>query len=103
MANVPNWPVEFARVTNCSLSTTSQCPTLLRDDQENIPQPGYIGLGYRTTRLLLNLEAQLTASTQELSAVNQRKATLESEVPGRLGCAAVGAARDQDPARGEGG
>jgi uracil-DNA glycosylase len=54
VANVtPNWPAEFARVIRCTLCTTSQCPKLLRDDQENIPQPGYIGLGYGTTRLLL--------------------------------------------------
>lgn len=49
----PHWPVEFARVIACIHCTTSQCPKLLRDELENIPQPGYIGSGYGKTRLLL--------------------------------------------------
>jgi hypothetical protein len=34
----PHWPVEFARVIACIHCTTSQCPKLLRDELENIPQ-----------------------------------------------------------------
>jgi uracil-DNA glycosylase len=50
---VPHWPAEFARVITCTHCTTSECPKLLRDELESIPQPGYIGSGYSSTRLLL--------------------------------------------------
>jgi uracil-DNA glycosylase len=50
---VPSWPAEFARVIACTQCTTSQCPKLLRDELENVPQPGYIGPRYSSTRLLL--------------------------------------------------
>jgi len=44
---------EFSRVvhcTNCNLGTSRE---LLRDCGENVPQPGYVGLGYERAGLLL--------------------------------------------------
>lgn len=45
--------VEFARVISCTRCKQSDYPNLLRDDLENIPQPGYIGSRYRISRVLL--------------------------------------------------
>jgi hypothetical protein len=70
----PHWPVEFARVIACIHCTTSQCPKLLRDELENIPQPGYIGSGYarrgcfwsdRTQVSALSGSRRVTASIQQ--------------------------------------
>jgi hypothetical protein len=49
----PSWPVEFAKVIACRHCKTEDCRKLLRDEQENIPQPGYIGSRYGASRLLL--------------------------------------------------
>ena len=48
-----DWPTEFAHVISCTTCTTLDCRKLLRDQQENIPQPGYVGSRYAATRLLL--------------------------------------------------
>lgn len=45
------FPAEFARIIRCTL-----CPpgrSLLRDDFENVPQPGYVGRRYAETGVLL--------------------------------------------------
>jgi uracil-DNA glycosylase len=49
----PSWHVEFATIISCSRCTTADCRKLLRDEAENIPQPGYIGARYDSTRVLL--------------------------------------------------
>ena len=47
-------PEEFAQVIGCTAcSSTTTDPHLLRDDRENVPQPGYVGPRYEETRLLL--------------------------------------------------
>jgi uracil-DNA glycosylase len=47
-------PEEFAKVIGCTAcSSTATDPHLLRDQNENVPQPGYIGPRYEQTRLLL--------------------------------------------------
>jgi hypothetical protein len=48
-----NWRGEFARVVSCSSCSILNSKILLRDDAENVPQPGYIGPQYRETGLLL--------------------------------------------------
>lgn len=47
------WAREFARVASCTRCTGRQFSCLLRDDAENVPQPGYTGLRYWTKRVLL--------------------------------------------------
>ena len=44
---------EFARVISCTRCTSATDSNLLRDNGENVPQPGYIGPLYRTARVLL--------------------------------------------------
>jgi uracil-DNA glycosylase len=46
-------PAEFARVIACTLCSEAQCPKLLRDSEENVPQPGYVGPEYAKFRILL--------------------------------------------------
>ena len=53
MEHCINWPAEFARVICCTRCTTAFDRNLLRDDLENIPQPGYVGLGFDQTGVLL--------------------------------------------------
>jgi uracil-DNA glycosylase len=52
MATV-DWPAEFARVVSCTACSGTHNPQLLRDEHENVPQPGYIGEGYWRRRVLL--------------------------------------------------
>ena len=49
----PDWPVEFAGVTSCRACTSILAAQLLRDEGENLPQPGYIGMKYWRRRVLL--------------------------------------------------
>ncbi len=44
------WHLEFAKVIRCEKCHN---PKLLRDAEENVPQPGYIGADYERTKLLL--------------------------------------------------
>lgn len=48
-----NWPAEFSTVIRCTRCTTSICKNLLRDSEENVPQPGFIGSRYADKRVLL--------------------------------------------------
>jgi hypothetical protein len=48
-----DWPAEFARVVSCTACSPTHSPGLLRDAQENVPQPGYIGPSYWNHRVLL--------------------------------------------------
>ena len=45
--------LEFARIISCDRCTSATDPNLLRDNGENVPQPGYIGPRYRKSRVLL--------------------------------------------------
>lgn len=47
------WHTEFAKVVACARCTTATCRNLLRDANENVPQPGYIGSDYSRGRVLL--------------------------------------------------
>ena len=47
------WRLEFARVVRCEKCSSETDPNLLRDCGENVPQPGYIGVGYQRSKLLL--------------------------------------------------
>lgn len=46
-------PVEFARIVACAKCGIFTSRKLLRDDKENVPQPGFIGSKYWTTRVAL--------------------------------------------------
>jgi uracil-DNA glycosylase len=48
-----NWPNEFAKVIGCAGCSKTTDPNILRDAQENVPQPGYIGERYWQSRILL--------------------------------------------------
>lgn len=43
----------FVSVLQCTHCDNSNCKNLLRDAQENLPQPGYIGANYFSKRVLL--------------------------------------------------
>lgn len=47
------WSVEFAKVIACSQCSIHTCKNLLRDSEENIPQPGFVGRDYDTKRVLM--------------------------------------------------
>jgi len=51
--SMTNWPQEFARVVSCNRCTTDTSSRLLRDGRENVPQPGFVGQRYHSTRLVL--------------------------------------------------
>lgn len=53
MTHAVNWPAEFAKVIACEACTTSVDRKLLRDVNENVPQPGYIGQNYWRRRVVL--------------------------------------------------
>ena len=44
---------EFAQVIGCGRCSIAGDRHLLRDDAENVPQPGYVGSGYSVSRVLL--------------------------------------------------
>jgi hypothetical protein len=48
-----DWPTEFARVISCAVCSCETDTNLLRDADENVPQPGYIGRNYWQRRVLL--------------------------------------------------
>src|SRR5947209_9798297 len=48
-----DWAHEFAKIVACSACSASEFPFLRRDGMENVPQPGYVGPGYRESRVLL--------------------------------------------------
>jgi hypothetical protein len=47
------WSREFACILSCRSCAAFQISNLLRDDEENVPQPGYIGICYGAKRVLL--------------------------------------------------
>ncbi|MGD0865442.1 MAG: uracil-DNA glycosylase family protein [Rhizomicrobium sp.] len=48
-----NWAIEFSQIISCTRCTTVTCNKLLRDDQENVPQPGFIGDRFPEKQILL--------------------------------------------------
>jgi len=63
------WSSEFASVVSCSKCTTQTCKNLLRDDNENVPQPGFIGRSYDQKRVLLaGQNPAITKSAKALAA-----------------------------------
>lgn len=47
------WHTEFAKIITCANCTRSTCRHILRNRDENIPQPGYIGARYVESLVLL--------------------------------------------------
>ena len=47
------WHIEFAKVISCAKCSKATDRNLMRDSDEHVPQPGYIGKGYGATGLLL--------------------------------------------------
>jgi len=45
-------PAEFAQVMKCTRCTSSTDPYLLRDNGENVPQPGFVGANYAQKRVM---------------------------------------------------
>lgn len=72
------WSNEFANVVSCSRCTTTTCKNLLRDLEENVPQPGFIGTKYYEERVLLfGQNPAITKSEQALAANRPYTAKLE--------------------------
>lgn len=53
MTSTIHWVSEFAKVIACTKCTHWTATRLLRDDAENVPQPGCIGARYANTRVML--------------------------------------------------
>jgi len=53
MLNHTTLALEFAKIIGCTRCTKSTDCNLLRDDQENVPQPGYVGSNYFNMHVLL--------------------------------------------------
>jgi uracil-DNA glycosylase len=66
MTTTIEWYAEFAKVISCEKCTAVTCRNLLRDNDENVPQPGYIGSGYPKARVLLVGQNPGTPKSQEL-------------------------------------
>ena len=43
----------FANVIACKTCDLVSCPRLLRYEQENVPQPGFVGENYGQSRVML--------------------------------------------------
>ena len=65
---------EFAKVINCTRCNHDSCPKLLRDQGNNLPQPGYVGNRYHETRILL-VGQNPGVSTKSLSEADRQYAT----------------------------
>ena len=48
-----DWAREFARIIQCQACSSALDRSLLRDELENVPQPGWVGANYESSRLLL--------------------------------------------------
>ena len=48
-----SWSDEFARVISCTACSCSTDSSILRDAEENVPQPGYVGKNYWKQRVAL--------------------------------------------------
>jgi hypothetical protein len=68
-----DWTSEFVKVTSCQKCGGPTCPKILRDDIENVPQPGFIGTHYFEKRILL--VGQNPAVPRESMATADRRYT----------------------------
>jgi len=48
-----DWPAEFAHVISCARCDRLTCRKIVRDDEENVPQPGFVGARFFEKRILL--------------------------------------------------
>ncbi|MFM2449276.1 MAG: Uracil glycosylase superfamily [Pseudomonadota bacterium] len=48
-----SWPIEFAKVISCTACSVTTDGKILRDTEENLPQPGYVGENYWKHRVVL--------------------------------------------------
>ena len=46
-------PIEFSNIVACERCTVATSSKLLRDNLENVPQPGFIGSNYKKKRVVL--------------------------------------------------
>src|ERR1700688_4815956 len=51
--NAIDWATEFARVISCTRCDKITCKKIMRDTQENVPRPGFVGTHFSETRILL--------------------------------------------------
>jgi len=72
------WHAEFARVIACTSCTSSKDRNLLRDDTDNLPQPGYVGADYNKIRVLLVGQNPGTRKTRRADQDRQYTAALRS-------------------------
>jgi uracil-DNA glycosylase len=61
-----SWSAEFAKVISCAACSRATDGKLLRDEEENVPQPGYIGDNYWKRRIALVGQNPGTPKTLEL-------------------------------------
>lgn len=52
MTTLIDWPSEFGHILSCDRCDATTYSHLLRDDEQNIPQPGRIGRNYFKSRVL---------------------------------------------------
>lgn len=77
---------EFARVIACDRCSTVTDRRLLRDDCENVPQPGYVGRNYPAARVLLvgqNPGTPKTLADQDRPYTAALRALRDDPVPER--------------------
>jgi len=48
-----DWTAEFAQIISCTRCDKFTCRNILRDTEENVPQPGFIGTRFQEKRILL--------------------------------------------------
>ena len=60
------WPAEFARIISCGACSRATDAHVLRDENENVPQPGYVGASYWKRRVALVGQNPGTPKTLEL-------------------------------------
>lgn len=51
--SIISWSAEFARVLSCATCSRATDSHILRDADENVPQPGYVGKNYAKRRVAL--------------------------------------------------
>lgn len=69
MIDYTTWSLEFQKIIACSQCSTLTCKNLLRDSEENIPQPGFVGKDFEAKRVLLvGQNPAITKSDWALSA-----------------------------------
>jgi uracil-DNA glycosylase len=61
-----SWSAEFAKVISCTACSRATDGNLLRDEDENVPQPGYVGGNYWKRRIALVGQNPGTPKTLEL-------------------------------------